>query len=97
MNDSCVGHLCVVDQVPASVRVRRENAPKLKPKTSTLTSMPTSTTTATAAPVALAPFSRSSATTSMKPPSMEDSYSAFLEDMKALGAFEEGDAASTFA
>jgi hypothetical protein len=36
-------------------------------------------------------------TTSTKPPSMEDSYSAFLEDMKALGAFEEGDAASTFA
>ncbi|KAH9571776.1 hypothetical protein CY35_02G110900 [Sphagnum magellanicum] len=86
----------LTSMVPASVRVRRENAPKLKPKTSTSTG--TSTAAATAAPVVPTPFVRLPATTtSTKPPSMEDSYSAFLEDMKALGAFEEGDAASTFA
>ncbi|KAJ8499872.1 hypothetical protein OPV22_010424 [Ensete ventricosum] len=73
--------------VPASVRVRRETAapkakPKLQPsaaalgpatKPSALTSAGKPDTTTTSAP---------------KSQSMDDSYMAFLEDMKALGALD---------
>ncbi|KAF2311365.1 hypothetical protein GH714_022083 [Hevea brasiliensis] len=73
--------------VPASVRVRRETAlPKSKPK-------PTVSTAAAAA------ATRPAASTIMKPEStnlpsasktqsIDDSYMAFLEDMKALGALD---------
>jgi hypothetical protein len=69
--------------VPASVRVRRENAPKLKPKH--------------------APVSATQVSTSVpRPPgvvkpvgTIDDTYSAFLEDMKLLGAFGEGQEADT--
>ncbi|EFJ09703.1 hypothetical protein SELMODRAFT_447609 [Selaginella moellendorffii] len=64
--------------VPASVRVRRETAPKAKPKPSV---------THAAAP-AITPRPPVLA---VKPQSIDDSYSAFLEDMKALGAFDEED------
>lgn len=69
--------------VPASVRVRRESAlPKPKAKAST-------TTTISQQPMASAPKPESVATTSApKPPSIDDSYTAFLEDMKALGALD---------
>ncbi|XP_008239663.1 PREDICTED: formin-like protein 20 [Prunus mume] len=70
--------------VPASVRVRREMAaPKAKAKPS----LPT-----TAAPTQSAtPFVRQESVNSSsapKPQSIDDSYMAFLEDMKALGALE---------
>lgn len=64
-------------QVPASVRVRRENAPKVKPKATPLTA-PQVTPSAPRPPGAA------------KPGTIDDSYSAFLEDMKLLGAFGEG-------
>jgi hypothetical protein len=66
-----------VKQVPASVRVRRENAPKVKPKATPL-SAPQVMPAAPRPPGA------------PKPGTIDDSYSAFLEDMKLLGAFGEG-------
>ncbi|XVE57033.1 hypothetical protein DITRI_Ditri04bG0059000 [Diplodiscus trichospermus] len=71
--------------VPASVRVRRETAaPRAKPKP-----LPPSMTTTTKplAPTILKqePTSLSSAP---RPQSIDDSYTAFLEDMKALGALD---------
>lgn len=69
--------------VPASVRVRRESVlPKAKPKTSTLS---TPNRSIVAPPVAKQESAGSSST---KPPSIDDSYMAFLEDMKALGALD---------
>jgi len=73
----------VNQQVPASVRVRRENAPKFKPKP---------------APVIAAQESTSSVPRPsgvVKPVTIDDTYSAFLEDMKLLGAFGEGQEADT--
>lgn len=68
--------------VPASVRVRRESAlPKSKPKTSTV---PTSNRPILAPPVA----KQESTGSSSAPKSIDDSYMAFLEDMKALGALD---------
>ncbi|XP_010686221.2 protein EARLY FLOWERING 5 isoform X1 [Beta vulgaris subsp. vulgaris] len=69
--------------VPASVRVRRESArPKPKPKMST-------STTISQHPLASVPKPESVGTTSApKAPSIDDSYTAFLEDMKALGALD---------
>lgn len=64
-------------QVPASVRVRRESAPKLKPKA--VITVPTQV-----APTAPRP------TGVVKPVTIDDTYSAFLEDMKLLGAFGQG-------
>ncbi|KAK1283399.1 hypothetical protein QJS10_CPB21g00176 [Acorus calamus] len=75
--------------VPASVRVRRETvAPKAKPKTQSLgtVSAPTPPSTLGTA-VGKAEASRN-ASLAPKPQNMDDSYSAFLEDMKALGALE---------
>ncbi|KAG9152831.1 hypothetical protein Leryth_017654 [Lithospermum erythrorhizon] len=70
--------------VPASVRVRRESAlpkPKPKPSTASATSRPVT------APIVMKQESTSTPS-APKPPSIDDSYMAFLEDMKALGALE---------
>lgn len=74
-------------QVPASVRVRRESVvPKAKPKTSS--AVPTTTRPA-AAPVVAKQESTNSSSSVQKPQqSIDDSYTAFLEDMKALGALD---------
>ncbi|KAL4355244.1 hypothetical protein GQ457_06G037120 [Hibiscus cannabinus] len=72
--------------VPASVRVRRQTAaPKAKPKPS-LSTM----TTAAAKPVTPTIVKQESTSSSSAPkaPSIDDSYTAFLEDMKALGALD---------
>ncbi|MBA0757301.1 hypothetical protein Gotri_020407 [Gossypium trilobum] len=71
--------------VPASVRVRREiTAPKARPKPSHLIM------TSTTKPVATTIVKPESASTSSAPKaqSIDDSYTAFLEDMKALGALD---------
>lgn len=71
--------------MPASVRVRREiAAPKARPKPSH------SIMTATTKPVATTVVKPESASTSSAPKaqSIDDSYTAFLEDMKALGALD---------
>ncbi|XP_011087193.1 formin-like protein 14 isoform X2 [Sesamum indicum] len=70
--------------VPASVRVRRESAlPKPKPKASTV--LPTNRSIV--APPVVKQDS-TSASSAPKPQSIDDSYMAFLEDMKALGALD---------
>ncbi|KAL3528291.1 hypothetical protein ACH5RR_007613 [Cinchona calisaya] len=70
--------------VPASVRVRRESAaPKAKPKPSAVQ--------AVNHPVAAPTVTKQELTGSSsapKPQSIDDSYMAFLEDMKALGALD---------
>ncbi|KAK4427218.1 protein EARLY FLOWERING 5 [Sesamum alatum] len=70
--------------VPASVRVRRELAlPKPKPKASTV--LPTNR------PIVAPPVVKQESTSSSsapKPQSIDDSYMAFLQDMKALGALD---------
>ncbi|KAH6797390.1 proline-rich family protein [Perilla frutescens var. hirtella] len=71
--------------VPASVRVRRESVlPKAKPKTSTL-STPNR-------PIVAPPVAKQESIGSSSAPkpqkSIDDSYMAFLEDMKALGALD---------
>ncbi|KAJ7945954.1 WW domain-binding protein 11 [Quillaja saponaria] len=71
--------------VPASVRVRRETAiSKAKAKPSVSTSTPVSGTAgpSVAKPESLKPSS------APKGQSVDDSYMAFLEDMKALGALD---------
>ncbi|KAJ0677546.1 putative WW domain binding protein [Helianthus annuus] len=74
--------------VPASVRVRRESAaPKAKPKPSvssvSVVSHPAPTPTVLKPPTVKPPSSSAA-----KPTSVDDSYMAFLEDMKALGALD---------
>lgn len=81
-------HFFWVLQVPASVRVRRESAaPKAKPKPSvssvSVVSQPAPTPT-----VLKQPTVKVSSSSAAKPPSVDDSYMAFLEDMKALGALD---------
>ncbi|XP_074308030.1 protein EARLY FLOWERING 5 [Silene latifolia] len=69
--------------IPASVRVRRESAlPKPKPKSAM------STTTITPQPIPCAPKPEPVSTSAPKGQSIDDSYMAFLEDMKALGALD---------
>jgi len=79
----------LTSMVPASVRVRRESAAvtKPKPKTSVATSLSFKprAMVASAAAVKVEPTKTAAAP---KPPSIDDSYSAFLEDMKALGALD---------
>ncbi|KFK27994.1 hypothetical protein AALP_AA8G457800 [Arabis alpina] len=78
----------LTSMVPASVRVRRESATvtKPKPRTSIASSLSfTPRAMASAAPVKVESAKTSSAS---KPQSIDDSYSAFLEDMKALGALD---------
>ncbi|KAH8486779.1 hypothetical protein Peur_069811 [Populus x canadensis] len=71
--------------VPASVRVRREAAiPKPKPKAVTST---TAVATRPAAPTTVKPDSTNSSS-APRSKSIDDSYTAFLEDMKALGALD---------
>lgn len=68
------------------MRVRRESAvPKLKPKPSLLSA--TAATLPKAAP-AVAKKESGTSSSAPKPPSIDDSYMAFLEDMKALGALD---------
>ncbi|RWW14225.1 hypothetical protein GW17_00022019 [Ensete ventricosum] len=71
--------------VPASVRVRRETAaPKAKPK-----SHPPATASVSKPSVVTSAVKPETATTSgPKSQSIDDSYMAFLEDMKALGALD---------
>ncbi|CAN6585245.1 unnamed protein product [Malus baccata var. baccata] len=74
----------LTSMVPASVRVRREMAaPKAKAK-------PSIPTTAAPTRSATPPVKPESANSSSAPKgkSIDDSYMAFLEDMKALGALE---------
>ncbi|KAG2326937.1 hypothetical protein Bca4012_035850 [Brassica carinata] len=79
----------LTSMVPASVRVRRESAAvtKPKPKTSVATSLSFKprAMVASAAPVKVEPTKAAAAS---KPQSIDDSYTAFLEDMKALGALD---------
>ncbi|PHT46200.1 hypothetical protein CQW23_15358 [Capsicum baccatum] len=73
----------LTSMVPASVRVRRESAlPKPKPKSSTAVTI---TQPAVTPPVVK---HESTSASAPKPQSIDDSYTAFLEDMKALGALE---------
>ncbi|OIW17699.1 hypothetical protein TanjilG_29049 [Lupinus angustifolius] len=73
--------------VPASVRVRRETAmAKTKPKPPVSTSR---TVSGTPGPTTIVkPELVSSSSSAPKAPSIDDSYTAFLEDMKALGALD---------
>ncbi|KAG8379111.1 hypothetical protein BUALT_Bualt07G0054100 [Buddleja alternifolia] len=74
--------------IPASVRVRRETAlPKPKPKTSSSSTVLPPNRPIVAPPIVLKKESSSSSSTA-KPKSIDDSYTAFLEDMKALGALD---------
>ncbi|KAJ6764169.1 WW DOMAIN-BINDING PROTEIN 11 [Salix koriyanagi] len=71
--------------IPASVRVRREAViPKPKPKAGTLT---TAVATRPTAPTTVKPESTTSSS-APKSRSIDDSYMAFLEDMKTLGALD---------
>ncbi|EEE66729.1 hypothetical protein OsJ_23417 [Oryza sativa Japonica Group] len=73
--------------VPASVRVKRESA-LLKPKPKVQQSATTSSSALkpSVAPIRSEPRPSSSVS---KPQSIDDSYMAFLEDMKELGALDE--------
>ncbi|MCO5562111.1 hypothetical protein L7F22_015737 [Adiantum nelumboides] len=68
----------LTSMVPASVLVRREPIQRMKPKSSITVTSSTIHAAPRLQPAQPAP----------KPQSIDDSYSAFLEDMKALGAFE---------
>ncbi|KAJ6358754.1 hypothetical protein OIU76_000471 [Salix suchowensis] len=71
--------------IPASVRVRREAViPKPKPKAGTST---TAVATRPTAPTTVKPESTNSSS-APKSRSIDDSYMAFLEDMKTLGALD---------
>ncbi|EEC81673.1 hypothetical protein OsI_25232 [Oryza sativa Indica Group] len=74
-------------EVPASVRVKRESA-LLKPKPKVQQSATTSSSALkpSVAPIRSEPRPSSSVS---KPQSIDDSYMAFLEDMKELGALDE--------
>ncbi|KAM7479963.1 hypothetical protein LguiA_028176 [Lonicera macranthoides] len=76
--------------VPASVRVRRETAvQKGKPKPVVLSvAGPTRPAAAAPAPAVVRQESVNLSAAQPKPQSIDDSYTAFLEDMKALGALD---------
>ncbi|XP_010426250.1 PREDICTED: protein enabled homolog isoform X2 [Camelina sativa] len=80
----------LTSMVPASVRVKRESVATIKPKPNTLTATTLGftprTITTYAAPVK--PASATNTSAPSKPQSIDASYSAFLEDMKALGALD---------
>ncbi|KAI8528963.1 hypothetical protein RHMOL_Rhmol12G0189100 [Rhododendron molle] len=77
----------LTSMVPASVRVRRETAaPKPKSKQS-LSSAPAAAIKPAVVPTVSKPESVNSSS-APKPQSVDDSYTAFLEDMKALGALD---------
>lgn len=74
--------------VPASVRVKRESAaPKPKPKAQQQSSTPSSSTLKPSVTLIKSVAQPSPAIP--KPQSIDDSYMAFLEDMKQLGALDE--------
>lgn len=80
----------LTSMVPASVRVRRETAmtkTKPKPSVSTVSVSTSRTVSVTPGPTILKAESVSSSS-APKAPSIDDSYTAFLEDMKALGALD---------
>ncbi|KAG2640613.1 protein EARLY FLOWERING 5-like isoform X1 [Panicum virgatum] len=73
--------------VPASVRVKRESAlPKPKPKVQQ--QQQSSTPSISKPSVTLIRTDAQPSSSAPKPPSMDDSYMAFLEDMKELGALD---------
>lgn len=74
--------------VPASLRIKRESAlPKPKPKAQQQSSAPTySAPKPSVAPIRSVAQPSPSAS---KPQSIDDSYMAFLEDMKQLGALDD--------
>eukprot|EP00267_Zea_mays_P044336 XP_020396524.1 WW domain-binding protein 11 [Zea mays] len=73
--------------VPASVRVKRESAlPKPKPKVQQQQQLSTASISRPSVTLIRSDARPSSA--APKPPSMDDSYLAFLEDMKELGALD---------
>lgn len=73
--------------VPASVRVRRETAvQKTKPKPQL--SAPTSAPRPSVGPAVTGKSEAAAAPSAPKGQSIDDSYMAFLEDMKALGALD---------
>ncbi|CAI0549430.1 unnamed protein product [Linum tenue] len=74
--------------VPASVRVRRETAAGAKPKPKATPSAVTMSTRPVVSAVFKPEPPSSSAAVGPKGKSVDDSYSAFLEDMKALGALD---------
>lgn len=72
--------------IPASVRVRRETAlPKTKPKQQTSSTMPAPKPSAS---VVAGKSEMASASSAPRSQSIDDSYMAFLEDMKTLGALD---------
>jgi hypothetical protein len=74
--------------VPASVRVKRESAlPKPKPKAQQQQQQ-SSTPSISKPSVTLIRSDARPSSSAPKPPSMDDSYMAFLEDMKELGALD---------
>lgn len=74
------------------MRVRRETAmPKGKPKastTSTALHRPAATAAVAVAPFVAAKQEPTKSSSFQKPQSIDDSYMAFLEDMKELGALD---------
>lgn len=71
------------EQVPASVRVRRESAlPKGKPKPQASASAPRPS------PAAAGKLESTAMPAGSKGQSVDDSYMAFLEEMKELGALD---------
>ncbi|WCJ35995.1 Protein EARLY FLOWERING 5 [Euphorbia peplus] len=73
----------LTSMVPASVRVRRETAVS-KPKPKQTNSVAATTTIIPAVPA----VASANLTSGTKSKSIDDSYMAFLEDMKALGALD---------
>uniref|UniRef100_A0A7N1A493 Wbp11/ELF5/Saf1 N-terminal domain-containing protein n=1 Tax=Kalanchoe fedtschenkoi TaxID=63787 RepID=A0A7N1A493_KALFE len=77
----------LTSMIPASVRVRRETAtPKPKPKTAAAAAAGTTKVIHSVGPSIAKPTAGPS--TAPKSGSIDDSYTAFLEDMKALGALD---------
>ncbi|XP_037484902.1 protein EARLY FLOWERING 5-like [Triticum dicoccoides] len=78
--------------VPASVRVKRESAlPKPKPKAQQQQQQQSSAPSYSALKPSVTPIKSAaqSSPSASKPQSIDDSYMAFLEDMKQLGALDE--------
>jgi len=74
--------------VPASVRVKRESAlPKPKPKAQQQQQQSSSPSISKPS-VTLIRSDVQPSSSAPKPPSIDDSYMAFLEDMKELGALD---------
>jgi hypothetical protein len=84
---SHAGLLFSFEQVPASVRVRRESAPpKGKPKPQVSASATASSLRPS--PAAAGKLESTATPAGPKGQSVDDSYMAFLEEMKELGALD---------